>query len=80
MGLFSVISLIYAELARSSKVKVHRTPCYAKTTVTFADALAAVRTLLWKQVILLHAPGGRLVTQLPNRVQDWLLDHLAAAA
>jgi len=80
MGLFSVISLIYAELARSSKVKVHRTPCYAKTAVTFADALAAVRTVLWKQVLLLHAPGGSLVTQLPNRVQDWLLAHLAAAA
>jgi hypothetical protein len=29
---------------------------------------------------LLHAPGGSLVTQLPNRVQDWLLAHLAAAA
>ena len=80
MGLFSVISVMYAELAKSSKVKVHRTPCYAKTTVTFADALAAVRTVLWKQVILLHAPGGSLVTKLPNRTQDWLLGHLAAAA
>ena len=80
MGLFSVISVIYAELAKTAKVKVHRTPCYDKTTVTFADALAAVRRLLWEEIILLHAPGGRLVTKLPSRVQDWLLGHLAAAA
>lgn len=80
MGLFSVISVIYAELAKTTKVKIHRTPCYDKTTVTFVDALTAVRRLLWEEVILLHAPGGHLVTKLPSRVQDWLLGHLAAAA
>jgi hypothetical protein len=82
MGLFTVVSLIYAELAKAGggTVTVHGTPCYAKAAPTFTDALAAVRRRLWEQVILLHAPGGAIVTQLPNRVRNWLLEHLAAAA
>lgn len=80
MGLFTVISLIYAELARAGKVKVHGTPCYKKSAPTFADALAAVRRLLWEEVILLHAPAGPLATKIPHRVRDWLLEHLSAAA
>lgn len=80
MGLFTVVSLIYAELARAGKVRVHGTPCYHKAAPTFGDALAAVRRLLWEQVILSHAPGGSLVTQLPDATRDWLLEHLAAAA
>src|SRR5579864_9418391 len=41
LGLFSVVGLIYARLARHKKVTIHATPCYAKTDPTFADALAA---------------------------------------
>ena len=80
LGLFSVVSLIYAELARQKKVKVHATPCYAKTEPTFADALAAVRTLFWQEIILQHVPGGQLVAKLPQGIRDLLLDRLAAAA
>jgi hypothetical protein len=80
MGLFTVVGLVYAELAKAGRVRVHGTPCYHKAAPTFADALAAVRRLLWEQVILSHAPGGSLVTQLPDATRDWLLEHLAAAA
>lgn len=80
MGLFTVVSLIYAELAKTKTVKVQGTPCYTKAAPTFSDALYAVRRLFWQQVILLHAPGGRHVTQLPSRTRNWLLGHLAAAA
>jgi hypothetical protein len=80
LGLFTVVSLIYAELARRQKVKVHCTPCYHKTEPTFADALAAVRRLLWEEVILPHTPGGSLVSKLPAALREVLLDHLTAAA
>jgi hypothetical protein len=80
LGLFTVVSLIYAELARQKKVIVRTTPCYHKTDPTFADALAAVRRLLWEQVILKHAPFGRHVAQLPRPIRETLLEHLTAAA
>ena len=80
LGLFSVVSLIYAHLARQGKVIVHATPCYPKTDPTFADALAAVRRLLWEQVILPHAPFGGHVAQLPTPIREMLLEHVTAAA
>ena len=82
LGLFSVVSLIYRQIANNpkGKVTIHGTPCYHKTDPTFADALAAVRTMLWQEVILQHAPGGWLVTKLPISTRRLLLDHLAAAA
>ena len=80
LGLFSVVSLIYGELARQQKVKVHTTACYHKSSPTFADALAAVRTLLWEQIILPHAPGSHLVAKIPPALRELLLEHLTAAA
>jgi hypothetical protein len=80
MGLFSVVSLIYAEMAKTRKIELYRTPCYTKTAPTFTDALAMVRRLFWEEVILLHAPGGTLVTKLPVPIRELLLEHLTAAA
>jgi DDE superfamily endonuclease len=80
LGLFGIVSLIYARIAHEKKVKVYGTPCYHKTNPTFADALAAVRKMLWQKVILQHVPGGPLVAKLPLPAWQMLLDHLAAAA
>jgi len=80
LGLFSVVSLIYANLASARKITVYGTPCYHKTDPTFADALAAVRKLFWQEIILPHVPGGRIVAKLPSPARQLLLDHLAAAA
>jgi hypothetical protein len=80
LGLLSVVALVWNELAKTHPTKVHATPCYAKTDPTFADALAAVRTLLWEQVILPQLPGGQLVTKLPPALRDLILDRLSAAA
>ena len=79
-GLFSVVSLLYAQIARDNQVKVYGTPCYHKPAPTFADALAAVRTMLWEKVILQQIPGGPIVAKLPLPAWQMLLDHLAAAA
>jgi hypothetical protein len=80
LGLFSVVSVIYAELARQGRVKVRATPCYPKTDPTFADALSSVRRMLWEEVILPHAPFGPHVAQLPLPIHEMLLEHLTAAA
>jgi hypothetical protein len=80
LGLFSVVGLIYAELARQKKVSIHTTPCYHKADPTFADALASVRRLIWQEVILQHAPFGRHVANLPTPIRRVLREHLTAAA
>ena len=80
LGLFTVVSLIWAELAKAGKPPVHRTPCYAKAHPTFADALYGVRRLLWEQVILPQCDPQGHVTQLPQALRQILLEHLATAA
>lgn len=80
LGLFSLVSLIYAQLAAERPVKLQGTCCYAKTEPTFADALAAVRRVIWQQIILPRTAGGKLAAQLPHPLRELLLDHLTAAA
>jgi len=80
MGLFTIVSLIFAELAKRGDIKLHGTPCYVKTAPTFADALAAVRRLFWEEVIMLQAPGAAIVTKLPKPLREMLVEQLTAAA
>jgi hypothetical protein len=80
LGLFTVVSLVYAQLTRKTKPHPHGTPCYKKTTVTFGDALAAVRELLWREVILKQVDQQGLVAKLPPPLRHTLLDHLILAA
>jgi hypothetical protein len=80
LGLFSVVSLIYRQLCEDKAVNLHTRSSYVKTEPTFADALAAVRRVVWQKIILPRTIGGTLVTKLPQSLQDLLLDHLTAAA
>lgn len=80
LGLFSLVSLIYAQLAREKPVKLRTTCCYAKTDPTFGDALAAVRRVIWEQIILPRTPGVGIAAQIPPPLKELLLDHLTAAA
>lgn len=80
LGLFSLVSLIYAKLAERRPVKLRTTCCYAKTEPTFADALAAVRRVVWEQIILPRTAGADVVAQLSRPLKELLLDHLTAAA
>ena len=56
------------------------TPWYAKAEVTFSDAIAAVRRLLWQETILNGAPNHEAFQKLPPQLRDTLLDHLSLAA
>jgi hypothetical protein len=80
LGLFSLVSLIYARLAADKSVKLRTTCCYGKNDPTFADALAAVRRVTWEQIILPRTAGMSVVTQLAPKLKELLLDHLTAAA
>ena len=53
LGLFSVVALVRNNLNAARRRAVSTaTPCYDKTRVTFADALAAVRRELWEPALL----------------------------
>lgn len=82
LGLFSLVSLLFARQwrqNRSSAGKVHQTPCYAKSELTFADALYWARRTLWDGCLLKHVLGPRRVTTLPHRLKRTLITYLAEA-
>src|SRR5207248_10350360 len=55
LGLFSLVALAYAQhVKRGGKARPLGTPWYAKPHVTFSDAIATVRRLLWRQTVLKH--------------------------
>lgn len=79
LGLFSLVSLIFARLGRAAAVKPRSDPWYAKKEVTFSDALAAVRRLWWNEV-LTRPPQHKGVLKLPRPLRRTLLDQLCRAA
>jgi hypothetical protein len=81
-GLFSVVSLIYAQMVRHrpAAATARQTPCYKKAEPTFSDALFAVRKLLWTQVLMHHPLWRPHVALLPKPFKRVLLEYLAEAA
>lgn len=80
LGLFTVVALLWAQLPKSKRRCYGGTPCYRKTTPTFADALFCVRRELWQRGLLLrHRGQSRCLDLLPRSLRQTLLWHLAAA-
>jgi hypothetical protein len=76
LGLFSLVSLIFARLAERKSPRIASQPWYHKKEVTFSDAMCAVRRLCWQEV--LRRPDKHAgVTKLPTRLRLMLLDHLS---
>jgi hypothetical protein len=79
LGLFSVVSLVFARLTRDKPVKPASSPWYAKAEASFSDAITTVRRLCWAGV-LKQPPGRAGVIKLPSRLRLMLLDQLSRAA
>jgi len=80
LGLFSLVSLIFVEHARSHSIRPRCTRWYAKSEPTFSDALAAVRRLLWSETIFETLPQHEAFEKLPRQLRRILLDRLSLAA
>jgi len=85
LGLFSVVSLTFAQRLRQTRQGrtrplLHHTPCYQKTEPTFADALYAVRRSIWDCCLLKRWLGGPCLATLPHRTKKTLLTYFAEAA
>jgi len=80
LGLFTVVSLIFAAHARHHKIRPASTAWYPKDTITFSDALATVRRLLWSRTILAHFTKNQQCAPIPPNLRNLILDDLSMAA
>lgn len=77
LGLYSVVALLFHALPGAKRTGAVGWP--GKTTVTFSDALAAVRRWLWAEAVLPHAGDGTALQKLPDPIRELLLTTLAPA-
>ena len=77
LGLYSVVAVLFHALPESKRVGAVSWP--GKATVTFSDALCAVRRWLWAEAILPQAGDGTALDKLPTAVRELLLTTLAPA-
>ena len=78
LGLYTVVVLLFAVLPEAQCWGSVRWP--GKATVTFSDALTAVRRWLWSAWVFRQAGGDRVIQKLPEPVQTLLFTALAPAA
>ncbi len=79
LGLFSLVSLLFARLWRQSRFRPAAEPWYTKQELTFSDAIAAVRRLCWQEVFK-RSPKHKGVLKVPRILRLTLLDQLCRAA
>ncbi|MHC4407174.1 MAG: IS701 family transposase, partial [Planctomycetota bacterium] len=79
LGLFSVISLAFAAYNRRHRVHPATTPWYEKTDITFSDAIACVRRLLWEQTVFGTSRYAKQYAKLTPGLRNLLFDCLSPA-
>jgi len=80
LGLYSLVTLIFAQHARHHSLRPRRTAWYAKAEPTFADAIASVRRLSWSETVFETTSRHDALEKLPPQLRRILLDHLSLAA
>jgi hypothetical protein len=78
LGLYSVVAILFQALPESKRTGAVAWP--GKTTVTFSDALCAIRRWLWAEAVLPQAGDSMALEKLPDPVRELLLTTLAPAA
>ena len=77
LGLYSVVAILFNALPEAKRTGMVSWP--GKATVTFSDALCAVRRWPWAEAVLPQAGGDTRIENLPERVRELLLTTLAPA-
>lgn len=76
-GLYTVVAILFHALPAAKRTGAVSWP--GKATVTFSDALCAVRRWLWDEAVLPQAGDGTALKKLPEPVRELLLTTLAPA-
>jgi hypothetical protein len=77
LGLYSVVAILFHALPESKRTGAVAWP--GKATVTFSDALCAVRRWLWAETVLPQAGEDADLDKLPTPMRELLLATLAPA-
>jgi hypothetical protein len=77
-GLYTVVAVLFDALPAGKRVGAVAWP--GKATVTFSDAMCAVRRWLWNETVLPQAGDATALQKLPEPVRELLLTTLAPAA
>jgi hypothetical protein len=80
MGLFSLVTLMAHRLQTTQDVPVRRCAWYAKRQPTFSDALALVRSRLWRHRSFSMSGVTTDIVKIPAALLDQLTDALCYAA
>jgi DDE superfamily endonuclease len=80
LGLFSVVTLLAHSLSAHQTVSPRQASWYAKATPTFADALALVRSHLWRHTHFSLSHKNYDLVQIPRPLFECLTDTLCYAA
>lgn len=76
-GLYTVVAVLFHSLPEGKRVG--SVQWAGKATVTFSDALSAVRRCIWSDGVFPHAGASTAITELPPDVRELLLSALAPA-
>jgi hypothetical protein len=77
--LYSVVALLYAWLPATAQAD-EKGAWEGKETVTFSDAITAVRRWLWRHWVFPRGGHAEAFAKLPEAFQQLLLSALAPAA
>jgi hypothetical protein len=80
LGLFSVVTLLAHSLSAHQNVSPRQAAWYSKATPTFADALALVRSRLWRHTHFSLSQKDYDLVQIPRPLFECLTDTLCYAA
>jgi hypothetical protein len=79
-GLFALVALWADDLQRTQALVARSASWYRKSSITFGDALAAVRRQLWADAALSISPSSRDSPEIPRHLYDRLADLACYAA
>ncbi len=80
LGVFSVVTLLAHSLSAYQSVPLRQAAWYTKSTPTFADALALVRSHLWRHANFSLSQKDYDLVQIPRPLFECLTDTLCYAA
>lgn len=79
-GIFSLVTLLGADLHRRGKLKARAAAWYRKEHIKFSDTIAAVRQQVWAALPFSLSPKKKQLVEIPRDVLERLTEALCYAA
>lgn len=80
LGLYTVVSLAFANEAARHRVTPITNAWYPKDDITFSDALIHLRRLILRETVFCASPYRKTFEKIPPTIRTFIIDQLTAAA